>query len=48
MDAGPNVKLLCSEGDADAVAQAVSATFDLETVITRSGPGAHRVDGDVR
>jgi diphosphomevalonate decarboxylase len=48
MDAGPNVKLLCSGGDADAVAQAVSGTFDVEAIIARSGPGAHRVDGEVR
>lgn len=47
MDAGPNVKLLCSGTEAGAVAQAVSATFDVETVIARPGPGAHQAEGAV-
>ncbi|MEV0253813.1 diphosphomevalonate decarboxylase [Streptomyces sp. NPDC050732] len=49
MDAGPNVKVLCHDADADRVADAVRAAARGGAVhIARPGPGARLLTGDGR
>lgn len=48
MDAGPNVKLLCSSQDAGIVAEQISKSFDIETIVARSGPGVYLDDSAVK
>jgi diphosphomevalonate decarboxylase len=47
MDAGPNVKVLCRDADADRVASALRDGAS-RTYIARRGPGARLRDGDGR
>lgn len=42
MDAGPNVKVICRSGDADAIARRFRAEFDgIDVLVSGSGPGAY-------
>ena len=44
MDAGPNVKVLCRSGDAEAIAERFRAEFaDIDVLVSGSGPGAYLV-----